>query len=129
MFVTTKTLSREVVEARLAARSETGVVRAYLEGLNAQKDLYQGRYSLEDRLDKVEKRLKNSSDVIEEMLSMQKRKEILDLINKQPAIVALESEFVKVAKSFSDRRGISPPVWKEMGVPTDVLKRSGILSA
>jgi len=33
---------------------------------------------------------------------------------------------VKVAKAYSQRKGISYGAWKEFGVPSDVLKKAGI---
>ena len=41
-------------------------------------------------------------------------------------IEALESEFAKVARSYSDRKGISYKAWREMGVAAAVLGKSGI---
>jgi len=38
----------------------------------------------------------------------------------------LEEEFVKAAKAYSQRKGISYSAWRELGVPSDVLKRAGI---
>ncbi|MDE0673689.1 MAG: hypothetical protein OXI06_01235, partial [bacterium] len=38
---------------------------------------------------------------------------------------ALESGFVKAARSYSDRRGISYKAWREMGVAAAVLGKSG----
>jgi len=38
----------------------------------------------------------------------------------------LEAAFVKVAKPFCDKRGISYGAWREAGVPAAVLKRVGI---
>jgi hypothetical protein len=39
----------------------------------------------------------------------------------------LEKGFVAVAKSYSDRKGISHAAWRELHVPADVLKRAGIV--
>jgi hypothetical protein len=38
----------------------------------------------------------------------------------------LESAFVKVAKTFSEKRGIRWSAWRDAGVPGDVLKKAGI---
>ena len=38
----------------------------------------------------------------------------------------LESDFVKIAKRFSEQRGVSYGAWRDAGVPADVLKRAGI---
>ena len=38
----------------------------------------------------------------------------------------VEAAFVDVAKSYSDRQGISYSAWREVGVEASVLKRAGI---
>ncbi|GIU89638.1 MAG: hypothetical protein KatS3mg010_0737 [Acidimicrobiia bacterium] len=43
-----------------------------------------------------------------------------------PDVGALEKEFVKVAKGYSARKGISYGAWREFGVPAEVLKKAGI---
>ena len=124
--MTTKTLPREVVEARKKAREETGAVRAYLEGLKAQRGRENNRFSPEDRLKRVDSKLEIATDVVETVVLKQKRRDILAHINARVDVEKLEIEFIKVAKPFSDRKGISYPVWKEMDVPASVLRRSGI---
>jgi hypothetical protein len=42
---------------------------------------------------------------------------------------ALEDDFVKVARSYSDRRGISYAAWREIGVDASVLKKAGLTRA
>ena len=39
---------------------------------------------------------------------------------------ALETAFVDVAKSYSERQGIGYQSWREVGVPAAVLSRAGI---
>ena len=39
---------------------------------------------------------------------------------------ATEAAFVDVAKSYSERQGISYTAWREVGVQPAVLKRAGI---
>jgi hypothetical protein len=41
-------------------------------------------------------------------------------------IAALERGFVKVARGYASRKGISYGSFREFGVPADVLKRAGI---
>ena len=41
-------------------------------------------------------------------------------------MTALESEFVKVAKSYGDRTGVSYAAWRAVGVAPGVLKSAGI---
>ena len=39
---------------------------------------------------------------------------------------ALEDAFVKVARSYSERQGISYTTWREIGVDAAVLSKAGI---
>ena len=41
-------------------------------------------------------------------------------------LTALEAEFVKVAKSYGERKGITYGTWRDFGVAADVLKKAGI---
>jgi hypothetical protein len=42
---------------------------------------------------------------------------------------ALEREFVRVARSYSDQAGIAYAAWRQIGVDADVLERAGISRA
>ena len=39
---------------------------------------------------------------------------------------ALEGDFIKVAKTYGERKGISYASWREVGVPAAVLARADI---
>jgi beta-xylosidase len=41
-------------------------------------------------------------------------------------IAPLETEFVKVAKSYGERNGITYSAWREIGVDPSILKKAGI---
>jgi hypothetical protein len=41
-------------------------------------------------------------------------------------IAAFEKAFVKVAKAYSQRQGISYAAWRKVGVPPAVLKAAGL---
>jgi hypothetical protein len=43
-----------------------------------------------------------------------------------PDLADLEKDFVKNAKSYSKRKGISYAAWREAGVPAALLKDAGI---
>ena len=43
-----------------------------------------------------------------------------------PDLTALEKDFVKSAKSYSQRKGITYGAWREFGVPAEVLRKAGI---
>jgi hypothetical protein len=41
-------------------------------------------------------------------------------------LAAVEAGFVAAAKSYGERRGIAYEVWREAGVPPEVLQKAGI---
>jgi hypothetical protein len=43
-----------------------------------------------------------------------------------PDISALEKEFIRSAKGYSARKGITYGAWREFGVPAEVLRKAGI---
>jgi hypothetical protein len=46
--------------------------------------------------------------------------------DREVDIAALQAAFVDVAKSYSERHGISYQSWREVGVPAAVLSQAGI---
>jgi hypothetical protein len=38
----------------------------------------------------------------------------------------LEDDFVRIAKAYGERKGISHEAWRETGVQPEVLRRAGI---
>lgn len=112
-------------------RVEGRVVREYLEALRANKPT-PGRKrtaeSVSKRLAAIERELADA-DAVKELRLVQER---LDLQAELVAfsvvidITALESEFVKIGKSYSDRNGVSYAAWREVGVAPTVLKAAGI---
>jgi hypothetical protein len=60
-------------------------------------------------------------------LKIKKEKELEEL--ESPIdFVALENEFIAVAKTYNDAKELSPEAWLELGVPRDVLRRAGIMN-
>jgi hypothetical protein len=60
---------------------------------------------------------------------MQERTDLLEELNATAATVdlsELEDAFVKAAKAYGDRKGISYTTWRDFGVPAAVLKRAGV---
>lgn len=124
-----RNLSPEEKQARAVASAETRAVRKYLEGLQATSARRGRRRSPQQELDAVQRQLDVESDQIRKLALIQRRidaerrlAESSDPIDME----ALESGFVKAARSYSDRRGISYKAWREMGVAAAVLGKSGI---
>ena len=112
-------------------RTEGRVVREYLEALRANKPT-PGRKrtaeSIQRRLAAVERELPDA-DPVNELRLVQERLDLLaelEHFGQRVDLGALEAAFVEVAKSYSERTGISYPAWRAVGVTATVLKAAGI---
>jgi hypothetical protein len=119
----------------LAEGRELGrAVREYLEALEAHKPK-RGRKrtadSVKKRLAAIEQQLPDASP-IKKVELVQERSDLtveLATMGSKVDISGLEKGFVKAAKTYSERKGISYSTWREVGVPVDVLKKAGISRA
>lgn len=106
-------------------------VREYLEALEEHKPK-RGRRRTPDtirkRLDKVKDQFKDSSGVEKVQLAQERidLEQELDRLENKPDISKAESKFVKAAKEYSERKGISYAAWRDAGVPAEVLRKAGI---
>jgi hypothetical protein len=112
-------------------RSEGRVVRSYLVGLRAaapRRGRPRTTETIERRLATIDDELTTADPMRELRLVQEKRDLRAELASKSQAhdITALEDEFVGVAKSYSERNGISYVAWREVGVPAAVLARAGV---
>jgi hypothetical protein len=117
--------------ALAAGRAEGRAVRRYLEALEQHKPR-RGRKrtteSVQKRLNVIEEKL-GAADPLQRLQLVQERRDLqseLEREGKAADLTGLESEFVNVAKGYSERKGISYSAWREVGVPSDVLGRAGI---
>jgi hypothetical protein len=127
-----KALTPEHKAAMTAGRKEGQAIKAYLDALEQHRPK-RGRKrtadSIAKRLAKIETELAGASSLQRLQLLQERR----DLQAEQAAMSGnstdlggLESDFVGVAKTYSDRKGIAYATWRELGVPSDVLKKAGI---
>ena len=114
-----------------AGRNEGRAVREYLHALRSNKPK-RGRKrtgdSIKARLTAIDNELEEA-DALEELRLLQERRNLtseLETMGSATDMTALESEFVKVAKSYSERQGISYATWRDVGVEASVLKSAGI---
>ena len=126
-----KALSSSHKAAMSAGRTESAVVRRYLDALEENKPK-RGRRRTEDSINKrlaaIDEELDSASSFSSLHLIQEKRdleKELAGM-GKTNDISDLEAEFVKVAKSYSERRGIAYGTWRDVGVEAAVLKDAGI---
>lgn len=117
--------------AMAAGRVEGRVVREYLDALRSNKPK-RGRKrtpdSIKAKLAKIEEELQVADPLDELRLTQERRDLTLELQSMGSGVdlSALGTEFVKVAKAYSQRQGISYATWREVGVEAAVLKRAGI---
>ena len=117
--------------ALAAGRAEGRAVRAYLEALDQHRPK-RGRKRTPDsvnaRLTKIDSELV-SADPMTRLSLVQERLDLLTELESLTTTVdltALESDFVKSAKGYGDRKGISYAAWREVGVSAATLKAAGI---
>jgi len=127
-----KTKMTDEHKAALAEGRELGrAVKAYLEALEQHKPR-RGRKrtgdSINKRLTAINAALPEAS-AIKKVELIQERRDLeveLATMGAKVDISGLEKDFVKAAKTYSARKGISYTTWREVGVPADVLKKAGV---
>ena len=131
MATKTSSMSDEHKQALAQGRMESKIVRDYLEALRSAKPK-RGRKrspeSIQKRLAKIETELA-SADPLSELLLLQERRDLQDeaeSLGSGDDLASAEEAFVKVARTYSERRHISYATWREVGVEAAVLKRAGV---
>jgi uncharacterized protein YicC (UPF0701 family) len=127
----TRTMSAQHKAALAEGRSEGRAVKAYLEALEQNRPR-RGRKrtpdSVKRRLAAIDASLGDASalarlQLVQERMDLQKE---LESMGQKVDLTKLEGEFVKTAKKYSERKGISYAAWRELGVSADVLKKAGV---
>ncbi|MCY3662908.1 MAG: hypothetical protein OXH28_08790 [bacterium] len=130
----TERKAREVTPEHKAAmiqgRTETRVVRQYLEALEVRQSggRRRSKESLQKKLAAVEEDLESADAVgrlhlVQERIDLQKA---IEAAEQNVDINELESGFIDIAASYSERKSISYQAWREVGVPPKVLQAAGI---
>ena len=122
-------------KAKLAqGRNESRIVSKYLDALAAGKGK-RGRKrtpeSISIQIARIDKAMAVASP-IQKLELTQKRYDLVTehgRLTSRVDLTSVEKDFVKVAKSFASRNGISYNAFRELGVSADVLKRCGISRA
>lgn len=121
---------RALAEGRELGRA----VRRYLDALEQQRPR-RGRKrtpeSIRRRLAAIAEQL-DAATPLQRLQLVQERLDLaaeLEALDTKVDLSALEADFVKVAKDYSQRKGISYAAWRELGVPADVLKQAGVTRA
>ncbi len=107
------------------------IVSNYLEALSANKPK-RGRKrtkeSIRQRLAKIDNEL-GSADVLRRLQLIQEQMDLqseLESAVQAKDLSKLEAEFTKVARVYSENKGISYLAWRAVGVPTEVLKKANV---
>ncbi|MFV0317042.1 MAG: hypothetical protein ACK5O2_08785 [Microthrixaceae bacterium] len=126
---------RKVTDAHKKAmaqgRTESRVVKEYLEALDRNRPR-RGRKrtpdSINKRLAAIESELPDA-DPLKKVSLIQERMDLateLETLSESDDISATEAAFVKVAKDYSERKGITWAAWREAGVGAPILKAAGV---
>lgn len=117
-----------------AGRVEGRIVREYLDALRSTKPKRGRKRTAETinaRLSTITKELETASP-LDELRLLQERRDLtteLASLGGGIDIAELEAEFVKIAKTYSERQGIAYATWRDVGVQASVLKAAGISRA
>jgi len=112
-------------------RTQSRAISQYLDALEINRPKRGRKRTVES----IDKRLAaiadefGSANAISRLSLIQERIDLLaekDAMNGGVDLSALEAEFIKAAKPYSQRKSISYAAWRELGVPADVLKKAGI---
>lgn len=114
-------------------RDRGQIVRHYLQAIESAKPR-RGRpitpEGLRKSIEKIDADLATEKDPLRKLDLVQskiKKQKDLEELESPIDMVALENEFVRVAKDYNDSKKLSPEAWLELGVPREVLRRAGIL--
>lgn len=123
-------MSDEHKAALAKGRRESRLIKAYL---NATRSRRPGRPvtadSLRTRIESLDSRLASETDALKIVDLHQERldaEDALKTLDDAPDITQAEKDFIEVAASYSERKGISYTAWRQVGVPASVLKAAGI---
>jgi hypothetical protein len=117
--------------AMAVGRAESRAVSSYLEVMAANKPK-RGRKrtaeSVNARLEAIAEEL-DEADMLARVNLIQERMDLeyeLAVMDDKVDISEYEAEFIAVAKSYSERRGITYAAWREAGLDAAILKKAGI---
>jgi hypothetical protein len=124
-------MSQAHKDALAVGREEGRAVRRYLEALEAhrpKRGRKRSQETIQKQLMQIDEKLE-TADALSRVHLVQER---MDLMSESAAkdaqvdMAALEADFVKAAKNYSERKGISYAAWREAGVDAGVLKAAGL---
>jgi hypothetical protein len=124
-------MSAEHKEALARGREEGRAVRLYLEAIEEQRPRPGRRRtadSITRRLAAVNEKLAGA-DALTRLHLLQERADLdaeLARAGTVDDLAELEAKFLKVARSYGERKAIGYSAWRAAGVDSEVLERAGI---
>jgi uncharacterized protein YicC (UPF0701 family) len=119
-------------KAALAKGREEGLaVRRYLEAIESSRPRRGRRRtpaSISKRLEAIEAELA-AADPLTRLHLIQQKKDLTDELERNADtedIAELEKQFVKVARAYGERKGISYGTWRTAGVSAAALQKAGV---
>lgn len=125
-------MSDEHKAALASGRAEGRAVRSYLEAIERHRPRRGRRRtpdSISRRLSVIEDQLA-TADALSRLHLLKEKGDLeteLDRVRAGDDLGALEREFVRVARSYGQRKGITYSVWRAAGVSPAVLQRAGVI--
>lgn len=123
-------MSEEHKAALAQGRREGRAVKQYLKLVGSRRPGRPvTRESLEKRIAGLSEKVNAETDPLKKLELIQNRLDAEDQMAELAEAVdadAVEKEFIEVAKSYSDRKGITYTAWREAGVSAQALKDAGI---
>ena len=126
-----RTMTDQHKAALAEGRTEGRAVKNYLEALQQNRPK-RGRRRTPDSIKKRLAAIDSSYPEVSALQQLQLAQERMDLqqeletMGTKVDVSALESDFVKTASKYAERKGISYAAWRELGVSADVRKKAGI---
>ena len=127
-----RTLSASHKNALAHGRTMAATVDRYLAAVNTPKRRGRKvpRATVHKRLVDAQATLKTATGV-EKLLAAQAVRDLRTTLAHLDAssgayLHRLEADFIKIAKTFGENRGIGYGAWRDAGVPAVVLKRAGV---
>jgi hypothetical protein len=124
-------MSAEHKAAIAQGRRETKAIKAYLEAISVPRR--RGRpitpETLETKIADLDQRIRDEDNPLARVELFQARldaQETLDQLTATVDLHALEVGFIEYAGSYSERKGLTWPAWREAGVSAEVLRAAGI---
>lgn len=124
-----RSLSKAHLDALAVGRTESSAVNRYLLAIDRPKTRGRKPDTSRARLAALDAEIAAATGA--KKLDLVQRKLDLERIAREGSgptvdMAALERAFVKVARSYSNRKGISYAAWRAIGVPAAVLSKAKI---